>query len=100
MGLPVGDCGMLKRRSLDVTVRLEVAGQTSVAACCGRSILTALGEVEALNGGAFLIVVPGFDHDEGQGMSRIEVAVVQVQRIFECLAAARLHVAVQSPFRA
>jgi hypothetical protein len=61
------------------------------------SALAAFREVEAFDGCAFLVVVPGFDHDERQRMSRIEITCVEMKRVLECLAAAALHVPIEAP---
>ena len=82
----------MKRRPWMSTVRLVVGVPARLVTANlqrRRDVLAAFGKVEALDGGTFLVVVPGFDHDERQRMSRIEVTVVQVQRVFESLAAAR-----------
>lgn len=61
------------------------------------AVLAALGKIEPLDCRAFLVVVPGFDHDEGQRMRCVEVTSVEVKGIFEGLAAAVLHVTIKAP---
>ena len=59
----------------------------------------ALGKVQPLDSCTFLVVIPGLDHDEWKRMRSVEIARVQVESIFECLAATAVHMAIQAPFR-
>lgn len=63
----------------------------------GRSALTAFGKIEAFHRRALLVVVPGLDHDERKRMSRVEVTRIEVESVFERLAAAALHMAIEAP---
>src|ERR1700730_14145956 len=64
----------------------------------GLVVLATLCKVEALNGGALFVVVPGFDHHKWQGMGGVKIAIVEVQRVLESFPAAVRHVTIQSPF--
>src|SRR5580700_3748657 len=51
----------------------------------------------ALNRCSFLVVVPGFNHEEGKRMLLIVVAAKHPQRVIEGLSAACAHLAVLAP---
>src|SRR5580765_1981399 len=69
----------------------------SVRTCSRLGVLAALGKAQALDRSTLFEVIPGFDHDERKRISGVEVPVVEVQSVFERLAAPRLHVAIQAP---
>src|SRR6202166_4884275 len=61
--------------------------------------VSTLTEVQPLNGGAFLIVIPSFDQKKRKRATLVVIASTQMQSVIECLSAPALHVTIQTPFR-
>src|ERR1700722_8656224 len=51
----------------------------------------------AFYGCPFFVVVPGFDHQEGERIGAVVILPVQTHRLIQCLPAIALNVTVKSP---
>src|SRR6185437_13373710 len=77
--------------------RLVARSWKLIACRCSQILALVAAGHAALDRGALLIVVPGIDHQERQRMVGWEIATIEVEGIFQGLAAAGIHFASLPP---